>query len=318
MPLVRLVHQLSSHRHAYGGTGLGYLAADFIVYTPLAAVIAATICLVPSRQRERLTRWEQATYLALLLLAALMFLKGVVRVSSIHMFQSAVPAVLLLFCLAARRKLWGRQGQVALAVAVCLMTVGLAFPMRTFVHRSNATVNMFLHPLAPDSFRALCHPPAGLERATCLYVSPDDEATALYLEQHTAPNQTIFDGAGRHDKLFINNISIYFLSEREAATKWYQLDPGVETTAPIQDEMIDQLNANHTIFVVRDTYWDDINEPNDSRLSSGVFDLDRYIDTNYRIEAHFGTASILRRTTPFQTPLSSGGERVVTHAVFTD
>jgi len=300
MPLVRLVLRLSSHRHTDGGTGLSYTAA---IYTPLAAVIAATICLAPSRQRKGLTCWEQATYLAVLLLAALMFLKGVVRVSTIHIFQSAVPAVLLLFCLAARRKLWGKQGQVALAVAVCLMTVGLVFPLRVLIYRSKATVNMILHPLVPDSFRALCHPPAGLERATCLYVTPDDEHTALYLEQHTAPNQTIFYGAGRHDKLFANKVDLYFISEREAATKWYELPPGVETTAPIQDEMIDQLNANHAIYVIRDTFFDDVNEPNDSRLSSGVFDLDRYIDANYRIEARFGTASILRRTTPFQSPL---------------
>jgi hypothetical protein len=302
MPMLRLTHQLLTHRHAWGDTGLGYLAVNLIVYTPLAVVVAAMICIVPSRRRSALMRSEQATYLALLLLAALTFLKGAVRVSSIHMFQSVVPAILLLFCLAARREFWGRQGRIALAVTGVLMTVGLAYPMREFIQRSTTTVDMLVHPLGPNSFRALCHPPVGLERTACLYVTPDDEHTALYLEQHASPNQTIFYGAGRHDKLFADKVALYFISEREAATRWYELHPGVETTAPIQGEMIDQLNANRAIFVIQDTCWDDMNEPNDSRLSSGVFDLDRYIAANYRIEAQFGTASILRRTTPFQPP----------------
>ena len=34
--------------------------------------------------------------------------------------------------------------------------------------------------------------------------------------------------------LHFSDVEIYFLSEREAGTRWYDLHPGVETTAPIQ------------------------------------------------------------------------------------
>jgi hypothetical protein len=275
------------------------IVSNSLVYLPIVTVAVALACLARERWRRDLARWQQASYLLLTLLVVLMFLKGVVRVLPLHMVQTLVPSMVLICCLGTRWRVSGAAQRVVLALGGCIAVVLLYMPLRYCLTRTTYVVSMTLHPRSPNAFRLNCHPPKGLERAACLIVDADDAQVALYLEQHTAPDQTIFIGASRHDVLFANKIDLYFLSKRESATKWHDLHPGVETTAPVQDEMIRELEANRAVYVVRDSAASDADEPNDSHVSSGVFDLDRYIDANYRLETRIGGMSILRRSTGF-------------------
>jgi len=56
-------------------------------------------------------------------------------------------------------------------------------------------------PQRPGSFRQTCHPPSGMERARCMIVDPEMTAAVEYVEQRTTPDDRIYVGAGRHDKL---------------------------------------------------------------------------------------------------------------------
>ncbi|MGD0368878.1 MAG: hypothetical protein ABSA94_15585, partial [Acidobacteriaceae bacterium] len=86
---------------------------------------------------------------------------------------------------------------------------------------------------------------------------------------------------------------------RDPPTKWYDLNPGVQTTYAIQKQMIEDLDTHHVTYVIRNFTWDAVAEPNESRFSSGVTILDQYIDANYKPEASFPQVLILHRTTPF-------------------
>jgi hypothetical protein len=90
----------------------------------------------------------------------------------------------------------------------------------------------------------------------------------------------------------------YFLAERHSATKYYQLDPGLTTEPFFQREIIDELLKNDTGCIVLWTGLEEIDEPNKSGESSGVRDLDEFIENNYTEARRFEDYTILCRNAP--------------------
>jgi hypothetical protein len=189
-------------------------------------------------------------------------------------------------------------GACALIFLVCSAPIVLGFVLFTY-----ANVMDLLHPARPTSFYNTCHPPVGLERARCLILDPVPAAAIQYVEQRTSPQDRIFVGAGRHDKILVNDIRFYFLSGRPAITKWQEFDPGVQTTLPIQNQIIASIQGYSPKFIVLNSLWDNVTEPNGSRFSSGVTALDDYIHAHYAYKATFGTVVILA---PKQQPQAAG------------
>ena len=123
----------------------------------------------------------------------------------------------------------------------------------------------------------------------------DREAAVQYLLMHTTPGQRIFVGLTRHDKIIQNDVSAYFLTQRLPATKWHHFDPGLQTSEKVQLEMVGDLEKNKPLYIWLESTWNDMNEPNDSAVSSGVHILDKYIADQYQAVKSFGTITILRR-----------------------
>jgi hypothetical protein len=138
-----------------------------------------------------------------------------------------------------------------------------------------------------------CLPPPELARLACLFLTSNEIYAILFVQQNTYPNEPIFVGAGRHDKIFANNIAFYFIAGRPSATHWYTFDPGVQTRADVQQEMVRELQEGHTRVVVLDSSADEVTEPNESAQSSGVTILDDFIRTRYQEVAHFGSISVM-------------------------
>jgi hypothetical protein len=135
----------------------------------------------------------------------------------------------------------------------------------------------------------------GLERTACFDLSPEAAQTVHYVQQHTASNDPVFVGLYRHDRIFVNDVTFYFVLNRPPATKWYHFDPGLQTSAAIQRVMIGELRlARPKLVVLTGRVWEDNREPNDSALSSGVTLLDDYIRQEYEPAATFGANTILR------------------------
>jgi hypothetical protein len=271
-------------------------AEQLIVYFPILVCLTCA-AYVLSKRRSKSPLFDNVAqrflFTVLLLLDAVLFVKGWVRVSGIQMMQSIVVAVVLLVVMMYRIRSLKRFVSVPL-LGCGLYLVACSLPV---LHEglSNARSNLraAVHPQLPDSFKRTCHPPGGLERTQCMIVEQDRAAAIQYVEQRTTPADRIYVGAGRHDKLLWSDVSFYFVSDRSSVTKWYDLHPGVQTTLSIQHEMVDSLKQYAPKFVVLDSGADSKMEPNLSRYSSGVMALDDYIRAHYAPQASFGTLTIL-------------------------
>ena len=106
-------------------------------------------------------------------------------------------------------------------------------------------------------------------------------------------------GVFRHDKLYINNAIFYFLSERQCATEFHELHPGVVSELPAQNRIINALEKNKVQFIVL-TDEHNANEPNLSSISSGLKTLDNYIRNNFYKVTSFGEYYIFKRRLRFK------------------
>jgi hypothetical protein len=228
---------------------------------------------------------------------AMLFLKGVVRVSALHMLLAIIPALVIFAILV---HLWWQRrnvGRLAAAFAVFLVlspAAAAAFrDLRASYRIEDRSIAGWLArraglisvPANPDTCDS--GPASGIAK-----LGPDYSRVANYLAAHTRPDERILAALDRHDKIFINPVALYFAAGRLPGTHWQQFDPGLQTRADIQAEMIGDLKRNHVRWVVRDASFDEINEPNGSAKSSGVTLLDQYLDANYRPVAASGKVAI--------------------------
>jgi hypothetical protein len=75
----------------------------------------------------------------------------------------------------------------------------------------------------------------------------------------------------------------------------------VQTRLEVQREMVHELASSPPRFIVVDTTWDDVVEPNASASSSGAFLLDEFIRRDYSPVFRSGPVAVLaRREHPLQ------------------
>ncbi|MCS6847383.1 MAG: hypothetical protein RMN52_06675 [Anaerolineae bacterium] len=115
------------------------------------------------------------------------------------------------------------------------------------------------------------------------------------LQRLTAPDERIYVGLARHDRVFANDAMFYFLAQRPSATRYHELHPGVTNTLPVQQEMVADLERHQVRYVVLTDMFEGANEPNDSARSTGVTLLDEYLAERYRTANVIGPYRILVR-----------------------
>jgi hypothetical protein len=228
--------------------------------------------------------------LLLVLVLLLLYVKGLVRVSPIHMTQSIVFAVVLFCVLAGNLRPTLRFAKAALVLCAVVLAIPTTVAFAGVLSRVNENVLAILYP----TVRNPCKPRVGLEAMKCFETGADNIQAMSYIVAHTADNEMIFVGAGRHDKILISDVMFYFITRRRSVTKWHQLHPGLQTTGPIQAAMVAELRMRKPRFVVLDARWDANSEPNASAVSSGVTLLDDFVSGNYKQVAAFGPISILK------------------------
>jgi len=274
------------------------------VYLPLIAVFVGGVVALGRRasgvpkpgadlEVTSLYRCRRGVTLVLTCLSLVFFFKGFVRVSVIQM-APAIVAALLIACMSWLGASGGRLARVlALLLTTCVVVVSIGPLQRTV--RSLIGNTAWYAQLGRDEIAgqtAPCHASDGLERIGCFTLGQNQINAIRYVQERTLENERIFVGVPRHDKIYANNVLFYFASKRLSATKWHHFDPGVQTTAEIQAEMIAELEAHKPRVVVLDSRWDIHDEPNGSRLSSGVTLLDDYIRSRYRLGATFGSIQV--------------------------
>jgi hypothetical protein len=148
----------------------------------------------------------------------------------------------------------------------------------------------------------LVHPPAGAAvpgpAGDGIQTSPADAQALAALDSElahiTAPGEPIFVTDPRTDRITAGDPLLYIITGHPNATRYDVMQPGVVTTAAVQNEIVAALGRGHTRVVVR---WLDPraeqNEPNGSSRSSGVRILDDYVRTHYRPIARYGVYQVL-------------------------
>jgi hypothetical protein len=205
------------------------------------------------------------------------------RADIFHLIPLAAVLPILLVTAAASEN---RAGRTPWAVALLLL-VGL----------------IALHGLDRKRIQVLDPPPlAAIDVDVADGVkAPTGEARALnalvpYVRARVPPDRPVFVANPRHDLVKVGNPLVYVLLGRENPTRYDVLQPGVVTTAPVQREMVRDLERARPGIVVR---WlspvASQPEPNGAGRSSGVRILDSYLAQAYSEVRRFGDYAVLGR-----------------------
>jgi len=110
------------------------------------------------------------------------------------------------------------------------------------------------------------------------------------------PGEPIYVLPRRADLVTAGNPLLYVLADRPNPTRYDIEAPGVVTSAPVQREIVAELERAQPRVVVRDTSpVTAAREPNAAGRSSGVTLLDDYVARAYREIARYGDLVVLER-----------------------
>jgi hypothetical protein len=276
-----------------------------IVYAPLLATFVCAAVMTQASRRSMLREVrlpaDAIVCWSVVVLSALLMLKGFIRVSPYHMASGLIASTLALaLTYAAPNIAAPARWVLGVTAAICLWP--LLGPAHSFaqytVHAMKSAAHGELPIPVAELVDACLHP--ALPRLRCARTDDNRLFVARFLIDHAPTDRPVYVGAGRHDKLFVNDVLLYFLSGTFAPTKWYDLHPGVQTTAAVQSTMIDDMKRRPPAWVIRNIAWDNHQEPNQSRFSSGVTMLDDYLDRSYVAQFTIGSYIVER---PVAAPL---------------
>jgi hypothetical protein len=273
------------------------------VYLPIAITAVSLYALVECRfgARRNGTRlvediphdrqWNGYLVTFGLLLVA-MYLKGLVRVSPIHMYLAIIPSLLLIAVLFQHQSAFSWPVRTLINCFMFLSLVAAIWSSRREIGIQKAEHS------PPETQQAWCKIANPLTEGYC-FLPEDDRIHAIeFIRSNTQPDQPLYSGVTHHDRIFANDDLIYFGTQRLPATRWSHFDPDLQNRYDIQKQMVQELERNPPPYIVLDSEFDSVREPNDSAKSSGVTLLDEYIEHHYEPSETFGFMSIWQRDSP--------------------
>lgn len=256
-------------------------------YTPLVVFAAAGVALsVRLRSAEHRQSAQTWGLLLVVLFGLVIFNHTLNRYDRMHALPGAIIALILLAVLVADLPAGRRRRRMILAAApvlalICIIQVVL--PIHTTVSRLQAFPPW------------VCQSP--VQRAGCADLYPDQEQAVVYLDRHTAPNERIFVGNARHDRVYASDILFYFfLVDRHSPSRFHELVGAVANRLRVQRQIVEDLSRHNVRYAVLSQAFESLEEPNLSNAHSGVTVLDDFIRAHSELVADFGAYSIWRRT----------------------
>jgi len=148
---------------------------------------------------------------------------------------------------------------------------------------------------SPEIWTEWCKTGNPLNLGICFLTDGDRIQTIEFIRHSTTSDQRLFVGSTSHDRIYANDNLIYFATERLPATRWSDFTPYVQNRYDVQAQIVKELDASAPPYIVRDSEFDSLLEPNDSSKSSGVILLDDYLNNHYQHVDTFGRMSIWQR-----------------------
>ena len=254
-----------------------------LFYLPLALVLTLAGALVALALRfRREPRAGLSPYIAVAVFALGMLHYLLARADLFHTAPLAVMAAVLAAWAAPAL---GRRGIAGAAAAVA--AAGLAFALVEGLDR--------LWLVARDGGTPLDLPVADGVRVP-ERTARDYEAAVRAIRERVPPGEPIYVVPRRSDLVTAGNPLLYVLAGRPNPTRYDIQAPGVVTSAPVQREIVADLERSRPRVVVRETApVTAAPEPNAAGRSSGVTLLDDRIARDYRETGRFGTLVVLER-----------------------
>jgi hypothetical protein len=318
-PVQPIIHDIIlQSRYYHRGRNLPFPKIHFIglenleIYLPIAVIaisfyIAARRSLtrdseeVSAQNRSREQGWL-GFLLTFALLALVMYFKGLVRVSIAEMYLSFLPSLLLLAVLLEHRSIFHGFMRASIFCILGLSVIAAswsALHVIKLLYLKHLSIPEWIFsssrgPLAATN-ATWCKIANPLTKGIC-FLPEDERIQAIeFIDSHTRPDQKLYVGLTRHDIVFVNDNILYFATQRLPATKWSHFDPFLQNRYDIQAQMVHELEVNSPPYVVLDSEWESVHEPNESAVSSGVTLLDDYLHQKYQYTKSFGSLSIWQR-----------------------
>jgi hypothetical protein len=236
------------------------------------------------------------------LLTLVMYCKGLVRVGLAQMYLSIVPSFLLIAVLFQHRWTFQRLGRISIVCFVWLSVLATTWAtlhvFKLFYVEHLSVLERMVsvsRGTSSESETAWCKTANPLTKGFCFLPEGDRIQTIEFIDSHTRPDQQLYVGTTRHDRIFANDNLTYFATLRMPATRWSHFDPNLQNSYDTQTQMVQELEVNAPPYIVLDSEFDLVREPNDSSKSSGVTLLDEYLRKKYRRAETFGEMSVWQR-----------------------
>jgi hypothetical protein len=225
-------------------------------------------------------------YLSILIL--LLSIKSIVRPHVIHLIHVIVPAFLLGGIVAIKK---GRGiGVVPSIITLFFMILMLITP----IHYLYAKITDFIDNLEcnksciNEAYHKILSDNHNFSRAKYFILDDSQKAAIEYLQANTSTSDKLFVGNASHQRVFVNDVLFYFISERDSVTMFHELHPGQITTDAVQQQVLNDIRDSNAPYVVIVNKWDNISEPNKSNEASSVDVLDNYLYNEYKEVAKIG------------------------------
>ena len=201
------------------------------------------------------------------------------RSDMVHLIPVALTGILLapilLHTLMKRFSLNIWSSRIVFLLFVIAFGITLSKPISVIKRLLSTTNGYILKNINPD-----------IERAQYWDIREDIRDTVAYIKKNTSNNDYIYVGVKNHDKFNFNEVIIYFLSERDSASRYHVLNTGYHTTSEVQQGMVNEFKNRPPKLVLLLTRFR--NEPNLSSIDTKVDILDNYISSNYELKETYG------------------------------
>ena len=189
----------------------------------------------------------------------------------------------------------GTSLAVLLSAACLLLTEADFRPAAVHVRNGAKLIaDVARHPHLSDTDRILGPTPLGAAW-TSVYSNADELQALRYLRTITSSTDPIFVGVKDHSRVFINDLRFYWLAGRPIGARVFQLEARVASEAPVQREIISDLERNGVkcVIIDREQILGDATFLKSGYVGSTL--LDEYISSHFREEARFGRYAVLTR-----------------------
>lgn len=124
--------------------------------------------------------------------------------------------------------------------------------------------------------------PEGSRRASTLPAHPERAMVLTFIEAHGRAGDPLYVGFTDHRWISVNEMDLYFASDRVGATRYMQFEPNLVNRQDVQLQMIAELERSRPRVAVLSKRSQRMGEPNAS-ATMGASLLDEYLRSQYPI-----------------------------------